>query len=398
MTTNIRIVGLGLFIFAGLIVARSVDAQTDAERARMQYEQQQREYWRQQEQQRQEQQRQQQIMNENARRQQEEGNRINAPSGQGAAPGYAGGGMAGGGTPGGAQGAELEKARQSWLKRPPLAADRNPLLGKWTRPASTRSNSSDPFAQLGAMLKGGLCEVMFGGGVFEFRADRLVGSDQRSGAQELDRVEYRGDARRVVVIPQTTFKLIVFDFDGPNRINWAGQDCVLVRVGAAPAVAAAPLPAAAAASSAPVRSANPAVANHDAVMNLAAGFAADGGAFSPLAGSKFIVLRHSVDVALASRGYRPPPGVSIYRGWMSACQNKTPGCTQGMQGIQADALGVLTTDPHGNAHTPPLAAGTYYVFGSTRRGTESMLWNVRVDLKPGTNSVTLDQRNAVALN
>ncbi len=128
-------------------------------------------------------------------------------------------------------GDQMEQARQSWQKRPPLPAERNPLLGKWTRPASARTNSSDPFAQLGAMLQGGLCELMFGGGgVFEFRSDRLVGSDARTREQELDRVEYRGDAKRVVVIPQTTFKLIVFDFEGPNRINWAGQDCVLVRV------------------------------------------------------------------------------------------------------------------------------------------------------------------------
>ena len=120
-----------------------------------------------------------------------------------------------------------------WEKRPALPPDRNPLLGKWTRPASTRTNSSDPFAAVFAMAKGGLCEVLFGGGVFEFRPDRLVGMDERTREQELDRVEYRGDAKRVVVLPKTTFKLIEFDFEGPDRINWASQKCVLVRVGAA---------------------------------------------------------------------------------------------------------------------------------------------------------------------
>ena len=56
-------------------------------------------------------------------------------------------------------------------------------------------------------------------------------SRTRSVASRVQRREYRGDARRVAVIPKTTYKLIVFDFDGPNRINWAGQDCVLVRAG-----------------------------------------------------------------------------------------------------------------------------------------------------------------------
>ncbi len=381
-------------LLALAVAVLQVAAQTPAQ---MEYERQQREYWRQQEQQRQEQQRQQQIMNDNARRQQEESRRLDAPSGQGAAPGYQGGAPAGGMSPQGAQGDALEEARRTWLKRPPLPADRNPLLGKWTRPTSNRGNSSDPFAQLGAMLKGGLCEVLFGGGVFEFRADRLPGSDQRAGVQELDRVEYRGDAKRVAVIPKTTFKLFVFDFDGPDRINWAGQDCVLVRVGAAPVAVAAP--ATSNAQPAPVPTAKGDANPRDgAVLNLAAGFQADDGAFSSPAGSKFIVLRHSVEVALASRGYRPPPGVPIYRSGMSACRNKAPGCALGLQGIQADALGVLTTDPQGNAHTPPLTAGTYYVIGSAKRGTESMLWNVRVDLKPGANAVKPDQRNAVALN
>ena len=78
----------------------------------------------------------------------------------------------GGGGGGGAAAAAAEAARRNWQKQPPLPPDRNPLLGKWTRPASTRPNPNDPFAQLQALAKGGLCEVLFGGGVFEFRPDR----------------------------------------------------------------------------------------------------------------------------------------------------------------------------------------------------------------------------------
>jgi hypothetical protein len=201
----------------------------------MEYERQQREYWRQQEQQRQEQQRQQQIMQENARRQQEESRRSNASPGAGTGnqsgtPGY--------GTPGrssatqGGGSDNLSAARAAWQKKPPLPAEQNPLLvGKWTRPASSQGKSSDPFASLAALAKGGLCEALFGGGTFEFRADRLIGMDTRTPPQELDRVEYRGDSKHVVVIPKTTFKLMEFDVEGPNRINWKSQNCVLVRAG-----------------------------------------------------------------------------------------------------------------------------------------------------------------------
>jgi hypothetical protein len=93
---------------------------------------------------------------------------------------------------GGAQSAAWDAARRNWQKKPPLPADRNPLLGKWTRPASTRGDPNDPFAQLKALAKGGMCEVLFGsGGVFEFRPDRLVGMDARTPEEELDRVEYQ---------------------------------------------------------------------------------------------------------------------------------------------------------------------------------------------------------------
>jgi hypothetical protein len=68
--------------------------------------------------------------------------------------------------------------------------------------------------------------------VFEFRPDALVGIDKRTRrAEPLDQVEYRGGGKQVAVIPKATLKLIVFDFDGPDRIRWQGQNCTLSRVG-----------------------------------------------------------------------------------------------------------------------------------------------------------------------
>jgi len=127
--------------------------------------------------------------------------------------------------------AAADAARRQWLKQPPLPPERNPLIGKqWSRPASTRANGSDPFGQLMALAKGGLCEVLFGdGGVFEFQRDRLVGMDERTPPQELDRVEYRGDAKHVVVLPKATVKLMEFDVESPDRIHWKSQNCVLVK-------------------------------------------------------------------------------------------------------------------------------------------------------------------------
>jgi hypothetical protein len=218
-----------VILLIGATCVAAAHAQTPAQ---MDYERQQRDYWRAQEQQRQEQMRQQQLMQDNARVQQEQSARAmqsQLPQGSGGAPGRGAGPGTGG--MGGAAAANLEQARQTWLKRPPLPASQNPLLGLWTRPQAT---SSDPFAQLTALMKGGPCELFFSGdAVFEFKPDAMVGIDKRTRhAEPLDQVEYRGDAKRVVVIPKTTLKLIVFDFDGPDRIQWAGQNCSLSRVNA----------------------------------------------------------------------------------------------------------------------------------------------------------------------
>lgn len=376
------LVGTVLTAVAGLS-----SAQTPAQ---LEYERQQRENWRQQEQQRQEQQRLQQLMNDNARRQQEESSRINAPSGQGGSvapvpPGPSGGAPGARSDTAGAQAASA--ARATWEKRPALPADRNPLLGKWTRPPSTRPNPNDPFGAVTAMATGGLCEVLFGGGVFEFRPDRLMGMDERTPPQELDRVEYRGDARRVVVLPKTTFKLIEFDFEGPDRINWASQKCVLVRVGAASNRASTPAPAATSAASA----APSAAAAAGGVLAISVGaLSADK---NSAAGRKFLVLKQDPQFALIQGGIKSTPYATVLQNWVRACLAKTPDCEKGARALQPYIVGGVTTDADGHAQPAALPAGRYWILGDTKVGDKRLMWHELVDLK-GDRSVTLDLRNA----
>ena len=364
--------------------------------AQMEYERQQREYRQQLERQREQQQQQQQLMNENARRQQEQSSRINAPTTGQSSGGYAP--PATQGSAGGTQGARgadptggeaASAARAMWEKRPALPPDRNPLLGKWTRPASTRTNSSDPFAALAAMAKGGLCEVLFGGGVFEFRPDRLMGMDERTPAQELDRVEYRGDAKRVVVLPKTTFKLIEFDFEGPDRINWASQKCVLVRVGAASSSAAAAKPGTGA-SAAPTSAASSG-STAGGVLAFSVGAPS---ADNKVAGRTLWVLKQDAQVALIRGGLKSTPYATVLQNWMRACAEKTPDCEKGIRALQAFSVGYVTTDANGHAQAP-LPAGRYWVLSDAKVGGKRMMWHELVDVKAGNQSLTLDQRNAM---
>jgi hypothetical protein len=271
--------------------------------------------------------------------------------------------------------------------------DRNPLLGKWTRPASARPNPNDPFGQLQALAKGGMCEALFGGGVFEFRPDRLVGMDDRTREQELDRVEYRGDAKHVVVLPKTTLKLIEFDVDGPDRIHWTGQNCVLVRVAAAPTASV---------GSAPDKVANAAPApSTGSRSNTGGALSLSVGAMSStdnVSGRKLMVLKGDPQVALIKGGLTSTPNGTVLQNWMRACQKREQACVAGAQALNAYSVGFATTDANGHAQTPPLPPGRYWVLSDAKVDNKHLMWNQPVEVKGADASLTLDRRNAVPVD
>lgn len=164
-------------VVAMLVLFSSVGSQcVSAQKpAQLEYERQQREYRQQQERQRQErqrqeQQRQQQIMQDNARRQQEEMNRsirANTPSSSNRSVPSSEGAPAAteaGSSPSGAR--AVRETRQTWEKQPPLAPDRNPLLGRWLK-----KKPANPFPT----VEGGDCGLFFGTDQFvEFRPSTIV--------------------------------------------------------------------------------------------------------------------------------------------------------------------------------------------------------------------------------
>jgi hypothetical protein len=140
-----------------------------------------------------------------------------------------------------ADNAQKEAVRRSWQQRPPLAPDRNPLLGRWEslgsgqRPAA--AGLPPELAKMASELVGGmmsgLCDSMLGRGTIEFRpaGPFAIGNDGRE--HPMYRAEYRGGGSRVVVLPQggTTFTHMIIDFSGPDRATVAGVGCGLRRVG-----------------------------------------------------------------------------------------------------------------------------------------------------------------------
>ncbi|HZT55915.1 MAG TPA: surface-adhesin E family protein [Burkholderiaceae bacterium] len=138
--------------------------------------------------------------------------------------------------------AQGQAVLRSWQQRPPLAADKNPLLGRWNSLGSAGAKRSAPgvspeMAQLvNSMLggiTGGMCDSMLGRGLVEFRPNAVVAIDGSGRERALYRAEYRGGGARVVVLPQggTSFTHMIIDFNGRNQASVAAVGCGLTRVG-----------------------------------------------------------------------------------------------------------------------------------------------------------------------
>ena len=144
--------------------------------------------------------------------------------------------------------AQGQAVLRTWQQRPPLAPEKNPLLGRWESlgvgQRAAAPGVSPEMAKLAASLlggvTGGLCDSMLGRGQIEFRLAGLVAIGRDGRERPMYRAEYRGGGSRVVVLPQggTTFTHMIVDFDNPNHATVAVVGCVLARAGGAATAAA----------------------------------------------------------------------------------------------------------------------------------------------------------------
>jgi hypothetical protein len=142
----------------------------------------------------------------------------------------------------------------------------------------------------------------------------------------------------------------------------------------------------------------PAAPLGNATLSIVSGFPAQTGAPNPLAGRPYVLLRDSYANALAKGGVSVPPGVSPYKFAGAACANKTPDCPKIGDAVKASAASAVRADARGSGTFPGVPPGTYYLMISALLNNQSLVWGQAVQLKPGANSLTLDQRNAVPLN
>jgi hypothetical protein len=140
---------------------------------------------------------------------------------------------------------------------------------------------------------------------------------------------------------------------------------------------------------------SPASSNGNAVLSIASGIP---GTPNPLAGHAFVLLRDSLESTLAKGGFQVPAGASAYKTMIMACANKQPTCQTAINALNANTATGIRIGPDGKGTFPGVPAGSYYVMGAAPISGHPFLWDCKVDLKPGTNAVTLSQSNATPVN
>ena len=134
--------------------------------------------------------------------------------------------------------AQGRQVLQAWQSRPALAAERNPLLGRWNSMGNQAQGRAPAGGDIAALanaliggLTGGLCDSMLGRGLVEFRPTSVVAIGPGGREQLLYHAEYRGGDSRVVVLPRdaASFTHMIVDFNGADRAIVVGPGCALSR-------------------------------------------------------------------------------------------------------------------------------------------------------------------------
>jgi hypothetical protein len=119
-----------------------------------------------------------------------------------------------------------------------------------------------------------------------------------------------------------------------------------------------------------------------------------------LAGKALLVLRDNLENVLASAGVSGQGGSSRVSAWAHACERsaREPLCQQGVNSLAPYVVARTGFDANGTAifNNVP-SSGTFYIVADTSY-THHLLWNIKVELKPDANALTLDERNTTPID
>jgi len=103
---------------------------------------------------------------------------------------------------------------------------------------------------------------------------------------------------------------------------------------------------------------------------------------------------------LATGGISAQGRSSRVSAWAHACESSQsdPICQAGAKQLTNYYVSATKLDAKGSASFTSIPAlGTFYLIVDTSRA-HHLMWNVRVDLKPGHNSIQLDESNITPID
>ncbi len=165
---------------------------------------------------------------------------------------------------------------------------------------------------------------------------------------------------------------------------------------ATPKTTAKEIPAASAApanANPSVAAAAPANVPANAVLEISSGFATGA---NPLAGRSLVLMKDSIDNVLRKLGAPIPANATpfqAWQAWMAAC--RPPADCKALNASMATyGAGGIKLDSNGKGSFAAVPPGIYYVMVAVGFENKPVFWDVRAELKPGTNAVTLSLGNA----
>lgn len=134
------------------------------------------------------------------------------------------------------------------------------------------------------------------------------------------------------------------------------------------------------------------------VLTVTSGLPNQGG-MNPLAGATVALLNESLESILRkSHAFDGQP--SILKAWHTACVNRSPLCRKGLEQLEDSVVTNGQMDATGKTTLSDVPAGSYYLMtlGLSVQSAQGLVWDLKVDLKPGPNSVTLNEGNMISFD
>lgn len=116
-------------------------------------------------------------------------------------------------------------------------------------------------------------------------------------------------------------------------------------------------------------------------------------ATNTLASSIFVLSHDTFASVFSKAGVHVPTGQTPQLVQYNACSQRTPDCQKIAQAFQGNVAAAVRADAQGKATFAGVPLGTYYVVASTNFNNQKIYWKLKVDLKAGANTVTLDEHN-----